>query len=485
MIMLPARENVSLKSLLALVVAHIALNAAQAAPPEWGADIGAGLAYSDNILRAPVKIDALLGTVDASAQLLKMTRSFMVDTEVAGVYRHFFDQEFGSDFLGQARLDSSWTPLPERFMWVLSDNFGQVTESAMFASSLLPVERQDVNVFSTGPVFAAPLPFDSRFELSGLYSDVYYQRTDLDNTRKTVRAAIEHEFSQRQAIYISASGSRRDYKSEVHPDFDLALAVAGLQAITRRSTIGIEGGVEELRGDAVERRKGGYIDVNIDRRLSARTSMFLRYVSRFADSADVFALDQTLEASLGDASNVTLTDEPIRQRRAGAGMRWEGARTSAHFSLSWSAEDIQSTALPDRDIYGVLFELNRRLSGRTNFGASIYYLREQRAETLTAPRSKQDDLAASLDLNIGLTEKLSLRGQFERYARLNSDVDEYSENRVLVTLRYIPRVVRRDLPTFVERRVGSRRGLDAEPNEGQSSGSGAERDRSRPRPPTP
>lgn len=458
---------------LAFLAAHPALAA------EWAAEVGASAIHTSNIQRTPFGESTALSMIDGTGQYLTRRRTALVDLELAAQRRDYFGGDFDSETVAQARLDAEWSPFPERFKWILRDNLGQVALSP--SASLLPGDSETVNVATTGPSLAWPIGAKMNLGLGALYSDVNYEEANFDYTRNLGRLVVDYAFSRNQTVYLAGTVSRTKYQDSTLPSYDLQGAYFGFDGVARRSNILVEVGSERLKFQG-ENRTGAYVDFNLDRHVARRISLSARIVSRYANSADIFALDQDLIPSLGGVSNVRLTGEPIRQKRASIGLIWTGRRTEVGTALLWNTESVTSLSLPDRDIYGLNISLEHKFSSRTTFVGNAYLLREKRT---TLVNESQDDFALLLGVNSRITAKLSVQGQFEQFKRSNSPGD-YTESRFLIGIRYAPRPLREGLPSFAERQFRRRVGAPQDqfdPDGSQPDGTPAIPQPSRP--PTP
>jgi len=420
-----------------------------AAAAEWGASVGSGIIYTDNLERVENGNSVTVATADVAGQIVGFGDNYDVDVEAAVIWHEYLDGDYETDVLPQLRGEVNWAPVPEHFVWTVRDNFGQVALSP--AEILQPVDRQDINVFSTGPAMTIPLGQRMNFQLAGLYSDVYYENDEFDYNRLAGSMTVEREISINQVGYIRGFANRTDFKDQQFGGHDFVGFFLGYDGLGARTGLTAEVGIEELHdgGDAEE---GLYVNVDIDRSLGVRTSASLRYMSRYADSADIFALDQNLEPALGGTTNILVTGDPVWLELASLELKWDGVRTSTGLVAFWSNEDADSTVQPDREIYGIGARASRWLTDSARLGASAYYTRENWSGPVEL---EQDDLAVSLELEIQLGARVSLLTYLETYNRDNSPAD-YNENRIMVLIRYTPKAVSADLPSFYERRLNRR-----------------------------
>jgi len=438
---------------LARAVIGCVVGASLAPPPaaaaEWGASIGSGLVYSDNLERSEDGDSASLATTDVSGQIIGIGDHFDVDAEASIVWREYFDSAFDSDVLPQFRGEANWAPDPERFVWTVRDNFGQVALSP--GEILQPVDRQDINVFSTGPAVTVPLGQRTNLQLAGLFSDVYYENDESDYNRLSGSMTLEREISLNQAAYVKGFTNRTEFKEQQFNDYDVVGISLGYEGLGARTELSAEVGVEIL-DDGGDHEDGFHVEVDLDRRLGERSSASLRLLSQYSDSAEVFSVDQDLQPVLGGVTNIQVSGVPLWFDLALIQLNWDGARTGAGLFASWSNEDADSIEVTDREIYGGGARVDRRLTDSVRVGAMASYF----SEIWSGPiEQTQDDFSLILDLQVELSPKVTLTAYFERYTRSDSPGD-YDENRFVVLLRYTPQSVSRELPTFYERRLNRR-----------------------------
>jgi hypothetical protein len=431
---------------------------------EWGASVGSGVIHSDNLERTEDGDSASLAATDVTGQIIGIGDNYDLDVEAAVIWREYFDSAYESDVLPQFRGEANWAPVPERFVWTVRNNFGQVALSP--GDILQPVDRQNINVFSTGPAVTFPLGQRTNLQLAGLFSDVYYENDESDYNRLGGSVMLEREISVNQAAYIRGFTNRTEFKDEQFDSYDVTGVLLGYEGLGARTEISAEAGVEELHNEG-DSEQGLRLAVDLDRNLGERSSGSLRLRSQYSDSAGLFTVDQDLQPILGDVANVQVSGDPIRLDLALITLNWDGARTSTGLFASWSNEDPDSTDLVDREIYGGGARIGRSLTDSTRIGAMASYY----TEVWTGPiEQTQDDVSLSLDLQVQLSPKTSLLAYLERYSRSSSPAD-FDENRLMILIRYTPQAVSRELPSFYERRLNRRFVVGGERDQAQGADS--------------
>lgn len=430
-------------------VIGVCLGPYPAGAAEWGASVGSGIIYSDNLERTEDGNSESLITTDVTGQIIGIGNNYDLDVEAAVIWREYFDSAYESDVLPQFRGEANWAPAPERFVWTVRNNFGQVALSP--GEILQPVDRQDINVFSTGPAVTFPLGQRTNLQLAGLFSDIYYENDETDYNRLGGSVTLERHISVNQVAYIRGFTNRTEFKEDQFDSYDIIGVYLGYEGLGARTEISAEVGVEELHDDG-DSEQGLHLAIDLDRTLGERSSASLRLLSQYSDSADVFSVDQDLQPILGGVTNVQVSGDPIRFDLALVQLNWDGARTNAGLFASWSNEDADSAVLVDREIYGGGARIARQLTDSIRIGATASYF----TEIWTGPiEQTQDDLSLGIDVHVQLSPKVALSAYVERYVRSDSPGD-YDENRFVLLLRYTPQAVSRSLPSFYERRLNRR-----------------------------
>src|SRR5688572_9039668 len=130
--------------------ALLAVSVADATDFQYAIEAGAGT--TDNITRQPVNPeDETIATVGLDLQLRRDASKVDVDALIDLAYFDYLNDTFSSDLLGIAFADIHAELVPDRFSWVLTDSFGQLSLDPFEAST--PENRENVNLLTTGPDF--------------------------------------------------------------------------------------------------------------------------------------------------------------------------------------------------------------------------------------------------------------------------------------------------------------------------------------------
>ena len=304
--------------------------AAQTAGPQWSADIAAGVEHTDNLNRTEQSPEsASFGTARGHFTLLQQTRTLYADFDGVGIWRDFPTGTPGPDFTPAADTLVVWTPVAERFSWRLSDNLGEIAPSSNGA--LAPVNRERLNVLSTGPNLQIPWGDSNWFTAAARYGRVDYQISPADGNRVAGQLGVAHGLDNGALLSLNVSQARTSLDS-TDVRYDIGSLYANYLQTGARGAIDGSVGVSRLRNSS-DQSTGAYADVRLMRELTAQTSIVLDLVHRYGDAAAVFSRQQDLETDIGSIANVQPSGQALRETAADLSLTWGARRTDAGFTL--------------------------------------------------------------------------------------------------------------------------------------------------------
>ena len=128
-----------------------AASAQQAAtPPTVNTfEVNVGARASDNVARVTDGSSGTTGTVGVLLLAERKSGTLQYESNADLDLIHYFSQNFRDAVLGQFTGEASYSFVPQSFVWVTDEHFGQVTTDYFLAAG--PQNRQYLNLFSTGP----------------------------------------------------------------------------------------------------------------------------------------------------------------------------------------------------------------------------------------------------------------------------------------------------------------------------------------------
>jgi hypothetical protein len=309
----------------------VATSSSWAAAP--GYEIGVGVIESDNIERA--QSGGTRGTVLEQElnfvwheQRPLLNADIQADLSHLTYLPHTFPDEVVGNLIGQARL----ALVPQWLFWSVTDNFGTGVIDPLAA--VTPGNRENINIFTTGPEARLPLWGTNLLDVRGTYGRATYQKSDLDANRYSAALGFIHQLSAQVATSINVHDASVRYVDDIrNTDYNIQEAFVHLDAKGSRTMLGADLGYGRVR-------TGGSWDSNpigrlmLTRRVSASSSLSLSFGYEYSDSVGAFQISQVLNGANLNTQQTVQTTGPSTSRYGTIG--WNFARGRMGFGISLS-----------------------------------------------------------------------------------------------------------------------------------------------------
>lgn len=407
---------------------------------DWGLDGRVGAVHSDNVAQAPPSLrdSAAIGTAELHGVLGHSTRTLLLDAEATHSYRHFFDDAYDAENRSQLRSTIDWMPAGEWLTLSVGDTYGQLALNP--AEGLLPSEYQNANVLTAGPTLALPLGLDTRIQLMGEYRRATFEDSPFDTQRNFGMLTLERDLSRLFSAHLSGSVARVEFDvADLTRTYDVRTAEVGINAIGRRSSLGLSVGVDQLDSDGTT-FEGTRFQLDFERRLSSSTHVFFTAQREITDSAEIFTLGQSSDPALGSIRDVQVTPQPLLRGQYRAGWVWSGSSVDVNLQAGYIREQFQGLPMDplvaagiDRNVRELGLGATYRFRGGSSFGLTAEVLRER-----FDSGARSNDLLTTATFLQELGDKLDLELRAQRIERDQSSRD-FNELRLFVFLRYTVR----------------------------------------------
>jgi len=395
--------------------------------------VGLGLTETDNIYRSDTSRDRdAIGQVIADLAFDENTRLIQAKAASNLAFLDYQDNDYPSELLGNFYGVGRLSISPDRFSWVLQENFGQ--QQITPGVPLTPSNLQNVNYVSTGPDITVPLAGQTEVRLSGRYSDVAYQTSDLDNNRVDGTFGIVENMSTSSNLSANAGVESVRYQNDVaNPDFETQEAYLDLEAKSGRTTLSLKGGVDRVTGLSNEPTQPLVI-LSIEHAVSEASNLTLAAGQEFSDSGSMLRQLQELSGlSYGAAQSVTFSD-PFTDRYGRIAWQTEQFRTAFGFDVA----RYQQVHLIESQYNQVLWvaDVNLRHRMTPSLTATIQggYLNDTYSDNAT---NSSKTLFESAALNWQVGKRLGLQLIYQHFNQTAiSSVDEFVENRISAIVSY-------------------------------------------------
>jgi Putative beta-barrel porin 2 len=412
-----------------VVAAFGAATIAQAQTHTWSVDIGAY--HSDNIARTSINEESdTVAEVGARLDLQTTRPRLDANIDLNVGYRDYLEDTFDNEAIGGLDGILVYGLVPERFTWLLQDNFGQVANDARQIDT--PLNRQNFNYFTTGPDFIFHMGARTGLTLQGRWSDVYYENTG-ENSNRQLRGALilAQEIAEARTVSLNLAATRVEY-DEVPPgsDYDVQEAYLRFDATGQFTTLATDLGYTVLH-DNGESNDGLLARISLTRKVATRSSISAEAGTEFADAANIFQLDQSFGGVRRETDGALASSDAYETDYIYLSWQTSGTRTTVALSGNWRDESHEEQTDLNRTYLEGRIDLSRRLGSRVTISLLGGYDRQDYDE----PGLDLDEWSAEAGLEWRVQEFLSLLLRLTHFEGSATSGD-YEENRIYLGLRF-------------------------------------------------
>ncbi len=418
------------KSLLVIAILGGGLQRAYAADTSFG--LGYSLQRTDNIQLAPEnKQEEWINIATVSYGLQE--HSVLLEAGIRGsVAYHDYRHDTSSDE-SVAGLNASlqWKILPERFTWTVDDYFTQTAIRPLDPAT--PTNRQDTNVFSTGPDYTIKLSPVNSLQFGARYTDNTFETSDLDSTRNTGNVRWFHVLSPLTTLIFNYGTESVDYKNEnLNPNFDRQDAFLQITRQHSRNSFLLEGGTTSIQRDRAEDVNGSRQRFSWMRQMTPTSTLNLSLSSELSDVTRETQVAATTGVS-GIPGNI-VSNDVFRSKKADLSFTHRRGSGNDVVSLFRHEDDFQASSSDEIRRGGninVGYEFTAELTAELFAGSSKI------ENSSTTPSVEYKDTNAGLRLSNRLSSTVSLGFELNRQKRANENsLLTYTENRAMLSLSY-------------------------------------------------
>lgn len=395
-------------------------------------NVGAG--HSDNVARTETN-EIEEDIASAGLQFSLDQSSSRLQTDLVGNFAYYdylddtFDSEFLGNFVGNVAIDF----VPERFQWVVSDNFGQVLTDAFQPAT--PENREYINYLTTGPNIMMSFGSQTRLRLGARYSTTDYEDSPFDSVSTLGELQIARLLSSAVSLSLNARVSQTEYDEELlNADYDRTEAFLRYDAAGARTFLTVDAGYTEIERDATsETEDGSLFRISVSRRVSPSSIVSLTGGREFSSSGEAFASTQVGGGVDLGAAPGRQTVDPFTNEFVTLGWTYERSRTGIDLFGSRSKQSYDDRPLLDQTLVDISAGVHRDLSPTVRIRLQGAYSEGSFAES----GSDYDEMSGGLTLSWRLSRSLSLGLTYNHYDRTSDAVDGgYTENRYWLSLNY-------------------------------------------------
>lgn len=398
---------------------------------DWSIESAVG--HTDNATLADSnEVSDTIGSIGGHIELTRDGSRVDGRLRGTGSFRDYFDNTYDDDFLGSADAELSISLIGESLVWSVDDSFGQVLTDVFEPST--PDNRENANVFSTGPDIRLQLGSSTEMVIGGRFQNASYENSqEADNDRISGNMALIRRTSPAVAWSMNISASSVDYDVAGNQGYDQQEVFARVESRGANQTLSADLGIGFLDGgDQTDQTT--LIRIDWTRQLSASWALDLGAISEFANADDQFTFGVSDGTDLGGTQDVLLSGLAMRNDVGSMSLRFVRPRTGLRLFGEIGQETYPDTVGQDRDRWSLGFEASRRLAARLE--ATIEFRHEDRDFDTGEGSDKTDSYSAQLDWRIGRSLFLGLGGRWE--SRSGDTGSNYDEALYLASVSYRP-----------------------------------------------
>lgn len=395
-------------------------------------EVNLGYGHSDNIGRSESnEIDEDIAGAGLSFSFDEQTARLRADLAGDFAYYDYLDNTYDGEVLGNFAGNARFAFVPQRFEWVLSDNFGQVLTDPF--SPATPDNRENLNYLTTGPDVTLAFGQRSRLRLGARYSMATYEDRPFDSKGYGGEAGFIRLLSGDNTISLNARVQSTEYDvAALNADYDQSEAFVRYDAVGARTHLTVDVGYTEVERQN-DSEDGLLLRLDAARRLTQSSTATLSVGREFSNSAGAFA-------SLQGAGNADLsavpgrqTPQPFTNDRVALGWDFQRVRTGFSVTAFWNEQKYEDANALDQELLGAGVQLRRNLSQKSSLGLNAGYASGKFEQGV----GDYDDVSSGMALQLFLSSSVSLIATYDRVKRdSNLPGGDYTENRFWLSLAY-------------------------------------------------
>ncbi len=402
---------------------------------ELNLTLTAGAIQSDNIGRVAdgAEEDGAIGIAGVRLGYKEQTRRIESDIDLNAAYEHYFDDTFDGGILGGVNATVNFGVVPEKFLWSFRENFGQIDTNPFAAAT--PDNRENLNIFATGPDFFLALGDATSLKLSARHTDTDYETQNLDGQQNEGELSLIRRLSGSSTLSLVAQSAKFEFDDEVaNPEYDRHEGLLRFEAQGSRTSLSVDGGYTAIDLDG-ETSDGLLARISLSRKTSPGATFSFSAGSEFSSAGDIFRLAQGADGVQLQPGDVVGTSDPFERRYAGLGYEFARNRTSFSLNAQVSKEEYETSTALDRDLTTYSMHFTRFLTAALS--VRLFAALEQEEFVNLGVDDDEFSAGGSLDWSFGRT--LSLRLQYDHFDRDSTNLStEYTENRAALFVLWSP-----------------------------------------------
>jgi hypothetical protein len=408
---------------------------AKGAPDAFDWMVRAGVTVTDNVNRTDAdKLSDTIPEVGLRLSVNENRPNLQTKIESDLEYQDYTKHTYPNEVIGGLAGTALFSAIPDRLAWAVQDNFGQTRANALAAET--PANRQNVNVFTTGPDVALPLDTQTSIALQARWTKSSFGQDLADNEQELGTLSLIRKLSAETAVSINVSHQHVGYDQDIpgeDNDYNVDSAYFGVVAGGPRTTLNLDAGatvLHDFEGD----KTAPLVHLAFSRLLTPRTRLVIDGGTNFSDAAQVFRVQQAIGGIVIGGNDVIVGSDPLRSDYGALMWIFAGARTRLQLGIDAERERHERNFILDREREGGSLNITHRLSPTVDLLlVGVYGRQDFQTSNLILK-----DWLASASVAWQISRNFSLVGRVARGVGTSGEVVayNYTENRASLFLQY-------------------------------------------------
>lgn len=407
----------------------------------YGGDVGIG--ESDNVtLASTQQVSQTIATADVDFALQEQTRRLQAAARGDFSFYDYLQGAYGSQLLGRFDGQATFGIVPDRFNWVVREDFGQAGVDPY--TPLTPNNIENVNYVSTGPDLDFRFGGLSFLDLSARYARSSYQTSPFSSNRLLGDAQLGLNLSAGSTVSLNGASERVLFDDTVdNIDFTRSSGFVDYEIQGARTHLTADLGATVISEKDNESQTGPLARFQLARVISATSKLTLTAGRELTDAASSFSVQ-----SSGASGIVGFTPPPqtsLNYTSTYASLEWQYQRNRTLLAASarWERDDYRNDPTLNVSRPGAELRLVRRFT-RVFTGQLI--ARAYKSDYSNAvvsgvnATSSYTQAVVGADVSWRAGHSLIVDFRYTHNAWIAAGPAAYNENRVFITVGYWPRL---------------------------------------------
>jgi hypothetical protein len=369
--------------------------------------------------------------LDLDQQTQKLAATVIADLQ----YFKYSGNAYSSEVTGRFDGNARFSIVPERFDWILEDNFG-VAQVDRFAADT-PGNREIVNYLTTGPQLSLLLGRQGFLKLSGLYSILDFEISNLDANRIKGELAWGRNLSAASQLSLNLTNEAFRFSDSVsNANYTRRSGYVNYHMKGARTDLGFNLGASRSNQGA-NGIGGPLLQLDVTRQVSSAVKVTFSAGSMLTDSSDTFRSETLTSVGQTRTSPAAVSASTFERRYGSLSWKYQRNRIGMNGYASYARDAYESRSKLNVSRMELFGAFSRRVTRTTTFAL---FASATRSEYLNVDFVDwYSNYGASLDIRAG--SQLHFVAAFNRFLRSVADITNapttsFHENRGTLTVTY-------------------------------------------------